>query len=265
MTAATPLTTADLNAALRLRYCQPEWALMFEVAESTGSARRYADAVAMNMFPSRGLGVHGFEVKCSRSDWLREMKNPKKAEAISQYCDYWWLVTAPGIVKDGELPDTWGLMELQGKGFKVITKAKERSATPLDRAFMAAMLRRGNEVDTATVSALVNERLGPRVEEARRYDVATIERLKKNYEPLQQLIDDAKRDCGLDLKSFVYNQNLAPLLKIVNALNLHGRYGPLQSALQNLSAARRAATEADEKVRAVMDHLNISVDNELQS
>lgn len=265
MTAAAPITTADLNAALRLRYCQPEWALMFEVAESTGSARRYADAVAMNMFPSRGLGVHGFEVKCSRADWLRELKNPKKAEAISQYCDYWWLVTAPGIVKDGELPDTWGLMELQGKAFKVVTKAKERSATPLDRAFMAAMLRRGHEIDTATVDALVNERLGPCVEEARRYDAHTIERLKEKYEPLQTLIDDAKRECGLDLKRFVYSQNLAPLLKIVNALNLHGRYGPLQKALQNLNTAHRATMEADEAVRAVMQHLDIPIDNEQQS
>ena len=57
-------SAADIHAALRLRYAQPEWAIMFEVANGTGAAqRRYADAIAMNLFPSRGLCVHGFEVK----------------------------------------------------------------------------------------------------------------------------------------------------------------------------------------------------------
>ena len=168
MTKAEKLTTADVHAALRLRYTQPEWALMFEVAASTGWAGRYADAVSMSMYPSRGLAVHGHEVKVSRSDWGREMKNPDKAEAISRYCDYWWVVTTPGIVKDGELPMGWGLMELQGGRLKIVTKAAQREPVPLDRAFVAAMLRRAHEIDSATVEKLVEAGLEQRTYTLRR-------------------------------------------------------------------------------------------------
>lgn len=84
-----PVTTADICAAMRKTYCQPEWALFFEVGNATGfNARRHADAVAMNMYPSRGLVLHGFEFKASKSDWKRELANPQKAEEIAQYCDY---------------------------------------------------------------------------------------------------------------------------------------------------------------------------------
>lgn len=100
------MRTGDIKAAMRARYCAPEWALMFEVGDGTGvNQRRWADAVAMNLWPSRGMEVNGFEIKVSRSDWQRELKNPAKAESVQQYCDRWWIVTAPGIVKDGELPN----------------------------------------------------------------------------------------------------------------------------------------------------------------
>jgi hypothetical protein len=83
----------DVWDMLRERHPAPEWAIFFEVANGLGvSDRRYADAVAMSLFPSRGLDVHGFEVKTARGDWLRELKNPKKADVIASYCDFWWLV-----------------------------------------------------------------------------------------------------------------------------------------------------------------------------
>ena len=58
----TRFTSDDAKAALRLRCRPPEWALFFEVADSTGLAGhgRYLDAVAMNLYPSRGLELHGF-------------------------------------------------------------------------------------------------------------------------------------------------------------------------------------------------------------
>ena len=105
--------STEIYAALRARYCAPEHALFFEVANGTGSnIRRYADAVAMNLFPSRGLTLSGFEVKVSKHDWRRELKSPHKAEeGIFKYCDHWWVVAPSGIVGKDELPSTWGLLE----------------------------------------------------------------------------------------------------------------------------------------------------------
>jgi hypothetical protein len=52
----------------------------------------------------------GHEVKASRSDWLTELANPGKADAWADQCHEWWLITVPGVVRDGELPAGWGLM-----------------------------------------------------------------------------------------------------------------------------------------------------------
>ena len=103
--------SSHIKALLRNRYPIDEWALAFEVAPETGGGTRRADAVAMNMWRSRGHAIHGFEFKVSRSDWLRELKDPSKADAVAQYCDYWWLVVdGDHILKENELPEGWGLL-----------------------------------------------------------------------------------------------------------------------------------------------------------
>lgn len=59
------MRTPEVKSLLRARFCSPEWAIFFEVGDGTGSAqRRWADAVAMNMYPSRGLEI---QVSKSRS------------------------------------------------------------------------------------------------------------------------------------------------------------------------------------------------------
>lgn len=74
---------------------------------------RTADAIAIDTWESKGLEIHGFEVKCSRSDWLTELKAPEKSEPFRAFCDRWWLVTSSkDIVKPGELPEGWGHMAI---------------------------------------------------------------------------------------------------------------------------------------------------------
>ena len=106
------MMSADLRELLRKRYPSQAWALMWEVGDATGARHsRWADALAMSLWPTHGLRLHGFEIKVSRGDWLRELKDPSKAEAIAQYCDHWWLVTADdSIAKKEELPPNWGWM-----------------------------------------------------------------------------------------------------------------------------------------------------------
>jgi hypothetical protein len=139
------LNTPHARDMLRKRYPAPEWALLEEVAPSTGGGTRYADAIAVNLWQSRGHAVHGFEIKVSRSDWLRELKQPEKAEPVYRYCDYWWIVAPKGIVKDGELPPTWGLLELRTSGLVQTINAPRLDAQPITRAFFASLMRRGHE------------------------------------------------------------------------------------------------------------------------
>lgn len=134
-------------AALRCRYSGNDWAFLTEVPDGTGAAKtRSADAMAMSLWPSRGLELHGIEVKANRADWLRELKDAAKAEALCSYCDRWWIAAGdPDIVREGELPKTWGLLVPRGKTLVQKVAAPELSPLPVDRCFLAGLLRRAME------------------------------------------------------------------------------------------------------------------------
>lgn len=140
------MTTFDITAALRARFKEPEYAFFTEVRNGTGFSRRTirtADGLAMSLWPGRGLELIGIEVKVSRGDWLREKKDPAKAEEIQAYCDRWYLaVSDPKIVQPGELPPTWGLLVPKGGGLVAAVDAPKLEAKPLDRLLLAAILRR---------------------------------------------------------------------------------------------------------------------------
>lgn len=140
-------TAADVRAALRLRFAAPAWAVFDEVGNGTGfSCSRHADMVAMSIWPSRGLAIHGIEIKVSRSDWLKELSDPAKADSIQRYTDHWWVAVGDDkIVQGSELPPNWGLLVMRGS--KLVTKVDAPKLSPiaLDRTFVAAMLRRASE------------------------------------------------------------------------------------------------------------------------
>ncbi|MHB8430202.1 MAG: hypothetical protein ACYDDZ_06680 [Acidimicrobiales bacterium] len=134
---------------LKLRFPSNAYALLTQVPNVTGAGeRRWADAIAFGLWPSRGLDVHGFEVKVSRSDWRVERKEPAKAEEIGRFCDFWWVVV-PGkrdaIITRGELPMTWGILRWSGGRWVVDRAAPKRKAEEPGRSFLAAVLRRAQE------------------------------------------------------------------------------------------------------------------------
>lgn len=133
----------DIIAKLEKKYAPPSWAFFTEVKSSVGFGNRRADGIAFGMWRSIGLQVQGFEVKVDRADWLREIKDASKSDEIFRYCDRWWVVTGEKeIIQPGELPDTWGHMQLTGNGFKVVVKAPKLTPDPLTREFVAEILRR---------------------------------------------------------------------------------------------------------------------------
>jgi hypothetical protein len=133
---------------LAVKFCAPAWAFFRQVGNSTGSnCRRHIDAVAMCIWPSRGYEIHGFEVKCSRSDLVRELAQPEKADDVAGHCDFFWLVlNDKRIVNESViLPDGWGVMAPRGKGLTVVKKASRIEAPTITRGFVAALLRRAWE------------------------------------------------------------------------------------------------------------------------
>jgi hypothetical protein len=137
-------TTVDIMDLLARRYPAPSWAFLPQVRNGTGYGRtvRTADALAMSLYPSQGLHLHGFEVKVSRADWLRELKEPEKADEISRYCHYWWIVAPSGVVADGELPATWGMLEVDDGQLNRIVPAPLLDAQPPSMPMLAAIMRK---------------------------------------------------------------------------------------------------------------------------
>lgn len=140
------IKASDIRMAMAKLWAAPEWAIMWEVGEGTGAMTgRYADAVMMSLWPSRGLELHGVEIKISRSDWKKEAADPTKAEAIARYCDRWWVHTSPGVVDDlSAMPPAWGLREWDGREWLTRREAEKTEAEQITRPFLAALLRRAD-------------------------------------------------------------------------------------------------------------------------
>lgn len=190
--------TAQLARKLiATKFAAPEWATMFEVAPKTGGGTRHADAVAVNLWQSRGHAVHGFEIKVSRSDWLRELKDPAKAEEIQRFCDYWTIVAPKGVVVDGELPPTWGLLEMRADRLMQVKAGPKLDAQPLTRGFFASLMRRGHEgLELVSAEKLEAERAA-----MQKIIDERVERELKNrtreYSRLKEEIATFERETGL--------------------------------------------------------------------
>lgn len=135
-------TSHALLELLRKKHSGDAWAFFAEVPERAGFSPRRIDALAMSLWPSRGLELHGFEIKISRADWLRELRQAEKADGFWKRCDRFFLVAPSGVVaEDGELPPTWGLLQPAGGGLSYRKPAPKLEAAPLDRAFLAGLCR----------------------------------------------------------------------------------------------------------------------------
>lgn len=196
------MTSSDLYKLLRQRYKDDGWVVLPQVRGGTGSSgSRFADAVAMSLWPSRGLELEGFEIKVSRNDWLRELKEPEKADEIYRHCDRWWIVAADeSIVREGELPPTWGLMVVRGGRLINKTLAPKLSPQPLSKGFFAALLRVvSKEYIPAEVVRERQDDAFRRGEEAGRVPT---QYLAEKYQSLRESVDAFEAKSGVRINDY---------------------------------------------------------------
>ncbi len=183
------------------KYPQPEWVVLNEVRDGTGfSARgREADAMAFGVWPSRGLQIIGFEIKSSRGDWLREMKDPAKAESIAQHCDQWFLVTCGGVAKLEEIPAAWGWYEANTKGLKLMKPATNLAPKEIGRSFLMSIVRNISKgyVPQGQVKKIVDAQVEVEVKRKREANAYRLEDLIK----LEKRVEEFKKASGIDLSS----------------------------------------------------------------
>lgn len=251
------VTSAEMRTAVRERYGRAA-AVFDEVGDSTGARgeRRRADCVAMGLWPSRGLYLEGIEIKVSRPDWIAELKDPSKADAVGKYCDFWWLAIADAsIVRDGELPLNWGLLVLEGKALKVVKQAPKLEGAELDRGFVAALLRRAaEEQDRRRQTAeLVGYERGVAAAERPRDDTETARELAA----LKGALEDFETKSGLKIERWGAG-NLGEAVAKLRKLNDWRRGDPVATIERAADQLERQVADLRKEALCVKRELKIS-------
>jgi hypothetical protein len=263
--------TTDVHAALVKRFPSPEWVLLAEVRDDAGwRGSRSADAVAMNTWPSRGLQTHGVEIKHSRTDWLRELRDPAKSAAVQRYCDFWWLaVSDEKVAKLEEIPATWGFLILRGKTLYVAKPAPELKPEPPDRGFVAMLLRNATKSMTPTsmVDSLIQERVEVRLASEKDHNAYALEKVTAALDELTKRVVAFEQTSGISISNKHAWGDVSDPKKVgavVKALlSGDGRLGPgslqqaknlvdgvsegLQAALSAIAALRPVGSVDDEE------------------
>jgi hypothetical protein len=130
------MTAAQIVGLLRRRHVEPAsfLAVNFTVVGDV------ADAVAFGLY--RPYRVTAYEIKVSRSDWKREMADPKKNRELRSVVDEFIWVCPRGLVKKGEVPEADGLMYAWSNRLRIVKPPTTTFQSRMRRDLVAALLRR---------------------------------------------------------------------------------------------------------------------------
>lgn len=235
------MNEGQLYNLLELRFPKEEYALLPGVRNGTGWERkttREADAVALSLWPSRGIELHGFEIKVSRGDWLREKKNPAKADEIAQFCDRWWLVVSePEIAPPEEVPPAWGILVPRGKTLFAVRAASPLKPKPMDKLFVAAVLRRATKhvIPQVQIDAAVQAKIKEEAESLTRSKDWTIHDLERKLKTNDETVKKFETASGLSISSWNAGEVGEAVRAILDSKSLESRIEQERRHLENLN------------------------------
>lgn len=156
MSKATKVEAAERTAImldlLQLKYAQNDDRMLShvvieEVAPATGfrGVQRYADAVALSVWPSGGMELDGWEIKASKGDLKRELKDPDKWRAVGRYCNRWNLIAWDESVLMPGIPSEWTVWITReteyGRELKLHARGSLLTPEPWPRQFVCSLVR----------------------------------------------------------------------------------------------------------------------------
>jgi len=235
------MTEQNIFAAVRAYYGS-EAVVLSQVGNATGAGhRRLIDALAVGIWPSRGLYLHAIEIKISKSDLMRELKNPEKADEIARFCDKFF-IAAPFIPPEG-VPNAWGWYTVGDGVARRMRDAAAIEAQPLNRSFVAAIARRLVEQQAPEVLLAEAEERG-RVA-GRAESAAEIDRLINEANVAYRkaaTIESSMR--GVDVDAVRQMKEISR--------NLHGQRGSLNALRMNAAELVRQADALEELAKRVL-------------
>jgi len=149
----TEHTEATLTEAIKQTWrsdlAQPRYVVAIQVNNGAGfNYGRTLDAVVFDTWPSKGLALHGLEIKCSKSDLRRELQQPAKFAEFAPYLDTFSIVGPKEVIDRDIIPKRWGIYVPDDNGaLRTIRKPLylhepgERDRETCDRSFAAGFCR----------------------------------------------------------------------------------------------------------------------------
>ena len=162
------ISTRDILSTLRDRHDGPEWLFFPELRLGTGYALRCngrkvlsevesrIDAFAMNCYPSKRCQRVAYEIKMTRSDFIREIRQPLKRRPAMLLTNLFYFVAPDGVLAVEDIPAECGLLVVKDKptgythcSLKETVPAPWRDTGPAPWHFVAALGRRIAETEQA--------------------------------------------------------------------------------------------------------------------
>ena len=132
---------AELNERFFLDLLAAKHSSDVFVEHCTAGSRRARRLDAWALRPSwTPITMIGYEIKCSRHDFLRD----NKWQEYLSYCNQLYFVSPPDIIRQDELPSDVGLMHLSAdeNGLRTIRKAVHRKIEPPTRLLCSVLMNR---------------------------------------------------------------------------------------------------------------------------
>jgi hypothetical protein len=144
------VTSTTITDLLRKRHQPPEWACFDELRGGTGyglpGSEQYLDTWAINCYAGKQWRRIAYEIKISRADFLREIRDSLKRRHAFLLSNQFFFVAPAGIISVSDLPLSCGLIEVCERPIGLVLKetvsAPWRDVAPPSWCFVAALARR---------------------------------------------------------------------------------------------------------------------------
>ena len=121
-------------------------AVLEQVPNGTGMfLGRWIDVAVFNLWPSKGLTRMAFEVKVSRSDFIRELQTQAKHKWALECFHEFWFVAPQDAIQLEELPLNAGWMCPRGDKLAIKRHAVQNPNPRLDDVLLAAFMRAASQ------------------------------------------------------------------------------------------------------------------------
>lgn len=140
------MNSADIKALIKRRYSfRPGSVVIEELRISCGfdgEAARSIDIWGIEANASKGCTATAYEIKVSRGDFLRDIRNPFKQRGARLFSDKFYFVAPEGMINVREIPDWAGLIDAKPEGLRTVVSAPFRSKDAPSWPLVVSMLRR---------------------------------------------------------------------------------------------------------------------------